>query len=97
MIRIRMLKLYGESVCKPVDLIFQFCMKQGRFPTEWKKANVVPVHKIEKKNYRPVFLLPTFGKIFERLIYNNLFEHTLFLQATLFFNSPSALLNFFIN
>ena len=43
MISIRMLKLCGKSICKPLDLIFQSCIKQGRFPTEWKKANVVPV------------------------------------------------------
>ena len=42
---IRMLKLYGKSVCKPLELIFQSCIKQGEFPTEWEKANVVPVHK----------------------------------------------------
>ena len=40
-----MLKLYGKSVCKPLELIFQSCIKQGEFPTEWEKANVVPVHK----------------------------------------------------
>ena len=41
--------------------------------------NVVPVHKKGDKqilkNYRPVSLLPICGKIFERLIYNNLFEY----------------------
>ena len=40
-----MLKLYGKSVCKPLELIFQSCIKHGEFPTEWEKANVVPVHK----------------------------------------------------
>ena len=40
-----MLKLRGKTIRQPLDLIFQACFKQGRFPTEWKKANVVPVHK----------------------------------------------------
>ena len=39
---------------------------------------MVPVHKKGDKqvlrNYRPVSLLPICGKIFERLIYNNLYE-----------------------
>ena len=33
MISIRMLKLCGKSICKPLDLIFQYCMKQEKFPT----------------------------------------------------------------
>ena len=74
-----MLKLYGKSIFKPLDLTFQSCIKQAKLPTEWKKANVVPVHKKGDKqilkNYRPVSLLPICGKIFERLIYNNLFEY----------------------
>ena len=55
MICIRMLKLCVKSICKPLDLIFQSCIKQGKFSTEWKKANVVPVHnkgdKLILKNY----------------------------------------------
>ena len=39
---------------------------------------MVPVHKKGDKqvlrNYRPVSLLPICGKIFERLMYNNLYE-----------------------
>ena len=42
-------------------------------------ANVVPVHKKRDKqilkNYRPVSLLPICGKVFERLVYNSLFEY----------------------
>ena len=45
MLSIRMLKLCGKSICKPLDLIFQSCIKHGEFPTECKKANVVPVHE----------------------------------------------------
>ena len=41
-------------------------------------ANVVPIHKKSDKqilkNYQPVSLLPICGKVFERLIYNGLFE-----------------------
>ena len=41
-------------------------------------ANVVPIHKRDDKhnvkNYRPVSLLPIFGKIFERLIYNEIYS-----------------------
>ena len=74
-----MLKLCGKSIYEPLDLIFQSYMKQGKFPTEWKKANVVPVHKKGgkqiMKNYRPVSLLPICRKIFECLIYDNLFEY----------------------
>ena len=45
MISIRMSKLSDKSICKQLDLIFQSCIKQGKFPTEWIKADVVPVHK----------------------------------------------------
>ena len=42
-------------------------------------AYVVPVHKKSDKqilkNYRPISLLPICGKVFERLIYNSLFEY----------------------
>ena len=44
-----------------------------------KKTNVVPVYKQESKglikNYRPVSLLPMLGKISERLIYKDFFNH----------------------
>ena len=48
------------------------------FPSEWKKGNIVPCYRKDYKqnikNYRPVSLLPICGKIFERLIFNEMFS-----------------------
>ena len=65
-ISICMLKICGDSIC----------LRTGIFPLEWKKANIVAIHKKGDKqtviNYRPVSLLPICGKIFERLLYNEI-------------------------
>ena len=65
MISIRMLKICDESICKPLSIIFRSCLENGKFPSEWKKANVLPISKKKKKsnkqelkNYRPISLLP---------------------------------------
>ena len=77
MLSIRMIKLCGNSICKPLSIIFNDCLKEGKFPSDWKKAHVAPVHKKGDKqcleNYRPISLLPICSEIFERLIYNELF------------------------
>ena len=69
-------------------------MKKGIFRDIWKKGNIIPAHKIEDKtlinNYCPISLLPIFGKIFERVIYNSLFNY--FLSNKLFTPSQSGFL-----
>ena len=78
-ISIRMLKLSQKSILKPLKLIFENCLRTRLFPDQWKKANVVPIHKKGDKqlivNYRPVSLLPICGKLFERLVFNSLFNY----------------------
>ena len=77
MISIRMIKISDASICKPLELIFRSCLENGKFPTEWKKA-LVPAHtkgdKQNLKNYRPISLIPVARKIFERILYNNMYE-----------------------
>ena len=55
-------------------------------------ANVVPIHKRDDtqnvKNYRLVSLLPIFGKIFERLIYNEVYS--LFIENDLISSNQSG-------
>ena len=78
-ISIRMIKISDASLLTPLRIIFTNCLRQGVFPEMWKCANVVPVHKKNEKNvksnYRPISLLPTFGKMFEKLVYDSLYSH----------------------
>ena len=73
-----MLKICDYSICKPLKLSFQPCLESGKFPSEWKKTSVVPIHKKGGKqiikNYQPISLLPVTGKILERLQYDRMFE-----------------------
>ena len=45
---------------------------------EWKKGNIVPIHKKgdkqRLKNYRPMSLLPICGKILQGLLFNEKFN-----------------------
>ena len=36
-IGIRMLKICGDSICKPLEIIFRQTLLTGMFPSEWKK------------------------------------------------------------
>ena len=62
-------------------MIFNQALISGSFPSDWKKANIVPIHKKGNKqilrNYRPVSLLPICCKIFEGLIFNEIFRFVL--------------------
>ena len=50
----------------------------GVFPSEWKKTNIVSIHKKGDKetleNHHPVSSLPICGKILERLMFNEMFN-----------------------
>ena len=60
-------------------MIFTNGLKRSVFPAIWKCANVVPVHEKNEKNlksnYRPISLLPIFGKVLEKLMYDSLYSY----------------------
>ena len=63
---IRMIKLCGKSIIYTLKLIFEALLQKGKFPSSWKKTNVVSLHQKEDKildkikNYRFASLLPIF-------------------------------------
>ena len=76
-----MLKLSQKLILKSLKLIVENCLITRLFTVQWKKANVVPIHRVGDKQlikkYRPVSLLPICGKLFERLIFNSMLNHSL--------------------
>ena len=72
----KVLKLYSRMISPHLSVLFNNCAYAGVFPDELKIARVVPLFKNGDKsrvsNYRPISLLPTFSKIFEKLIHSRL-------------------------
>ena len=73
-----MLKLCNLTITKSLSIIYKNCLQQGVFPDDWKKGNIISVHKKSSKkivnNYRPVSHLPIYSKIFEKLIFDSIYE-----------------------
>ena len=74
-----MILLCGDSICVPLQIIFSNILFTSIYPNLWKIANVIPVFKKGDKqlikNYRPISLLPICGKIFEKIIFNQLYSY----------------------
>ena len=75
------------------DIFFNFitdhinyCTAYGEFPDELKHADVIVVDKKNEKrsktNYRPVSILTNISKIYEKLLYNQLYKYFDSLLAT---------------
>ena len=78
-ISIAMIKICDLSIADPLCLIFEDCLETGMYPALWKQANVIPIHKKDsrqcKTNYRPISLLPIFGKPYEKIIFDSVYNH----------------------
>ena len=75
-ISISVLKKSIFTFVQPLCNIFNMSLENGIFPNALKKAKVIPIfkkgHKHILSNYRPISILSTFSKIFEKLVYNRL-------------------------
>ena len=74
-----MLLVCDDTVGTPLKLIFENILISSSCPDVWNLANVTPIFKKGDKqsivNYRPISLLPIYGKIFEKIIFNNLYSY----------------------
>ena len=67
--------IIAESLCD----IFNLSLATSRFPNSWKIARVSPIFKggteNDRTNYRPISVLPFLSRLFEKLVYNQLYDH----------------------
>ena len=78
-VSIRIIKIFDTVIVEPLSIIFNNCINQSKFPDIWERSNICPIHKKGDKqitnNYRPVSLLLTCWEIFEKIIFNSLYEY----------------------
>ena len=77
-IPIKIIKNSAQVYSSKLTQILNHCVSTASFPDLLKYADVTPVFKkgdvTDKENYRPISTLSNFSKIFEKLIYNQIFE-----------------------
>ena len=72
----KFVKLAKEHISGSLTLIISRFIATSSFPRLWKIAQISPIPKVDEPlsdaNYRPVSILPTLSKVFERLVLNQL-------------------------
>ena len=100
----KILKNNSDICSEPLQEIFNNCIGNSTFPDELKCADVSSLHKQKestvKKNYRPISVLPTVSKVFERLLVKQVEAHIEQYFSTLLcgfrkgYNTQQALVRF---
>ena len=85
----KLLKVIGNDISKPLTLMINQAFNTGIFPEKLKYAKVLPIYKKGDikllENYRPVSLLPSISKIFEKIMHSRIYNY--FANNKLFYNS----------
>ena len=72
-------EFYWNAVLSLLCLLFNHSLSSGTVPSEWKSADVSPIHKKDNKepasNHRPISLLPIISKVLKRCVCNRFYEH----------------------
>ena len=86
---VKLLKAIKYETSKAITHIINQSLHTGIFPDKLKLAKVIPVFKkgdrTKLDNYRPISILPAISKIFERVIFDQLYIH--FTHNNLFYES----------
>ena len=76
----KILKHCGDTITKCIASIINNSISSGIFPDKLKEASVIPIFKSGMKdlaeNYRPISILPTISKIYERHIAAQIQEYS---------------------
>lgn len=78
-ISINLIKAVIHCIAEPLTYIFNSSLQSGIVPIKLKIAKVIPVFKSGDKNvftnYRPISLLPSFSKIIEKIVFNQVYNY----------------------
>ena len=85
------LKLAMPFIEDSLVYLFNTPLETSQFPDPWKIARVSPIFKdgdkTKKSNYRPISVLPVVSTLFEKLVFNQLYQY---LNGNCFINSNQS-------
>ena len=85
------LKLTMPYIEDSLVYLFNTSLETSQFPDPWKVARVSPIFKdgdkTERSNYRPISVLPVVSRLFEKLMFNQLYRY---LNDNYFVNSNQS-------
>lgn len=89
LISTKLLKQIKTVIAQPLTFIFNQSLNSGFFPDHMKIAKVSPLYKKGNSslldNYRPISLLPSCSKVFEKILHTQLMDY--FITNNLFFGN----------
>ena len=75
----KLLKMAAGIIAPSLTAIFSKLILIGIYPNEWKTAKVTPSFKkgikSDPNNYRPISVIPIVSKVFEKIVYNQLYHY----------------------
>jgi hypothetical protein len=75
----KVLKLAAPVIYKQLTDLFNLSLKSREYPDDWKLAKVFPVFKAGERNdpnnYRPISVLSTISRVFEKLVYEQIYHY----------------------
>ena len=75
---LEIVKLLSKSFCNSICDLINSSINNCCFPDNLKWADITPIHKkgstFNQENYRPISILPTFSKVFERILFDQINE-----------------------
>lgn len=78
-IPISVIKKAKSQILKPLTHCINSSLITGSFPEKLKIAKIIPIFKSGKTeeiaSYRPISLLPSFSKIFEKVVYRQMIQY----------------------
>ena len=74
----KILKEFSDVCSDPIHNLYNKSLQEGHFPDAMKLADITPSHKKNdkclKENYRPVSILSSLSKIFETIMYYDIYQ-----------------------
>ena len=73
------IKRIGMNLLKPLTILYNQSLAEGKIPSEWEESIVVPIHKkglrSSSSNYRPVSQTSVFCRLLEAILHHYMYNH----------------------